>query len=196
MKLIRLALVASVFTATFLAMPSIANACLHADKTSIQKKSAPYQKSITKYAKQYRVDSNLIRSVIAVESCFNRKAVSPKGAQGLMQLIPDTAKRFGIKDSFNSDSNIKGGVRYLSFLQKRYAGNLKKILAAYNAGEGKVDYYKGIPPYKETQNYVKRVLALYKTLNPRQAFGDAKQKPGRISNAELKKRAPHLFKQP
>lgn len=181
--------------ATFMTSPSTAQSCVNADKSVIEKKAVPYEHSINKYAKQYLVDANLIRSVIAIESCFNRKAVSPKGAQGLMQLIPDTAERFGIHDSFSADLNIKGGVRYLSFLQKRYAGDMRKILAAYNAGEGKVDYYQGIPPYKETQNYVKHVLAVYLSLSPTHTPVRAKNKPGRISNEELKKRAPHLFKQ-
>ncbi|CAA6816087.1 MAG: Membrane-bound lytic murein transglycosylase D precursor (EC [uncultured Thiotrichaceae bacterium] len=195
MNLMRCTLLANILASTLIASASYAQSCVNADKSIIQEKAAPYQKTINKYAKQYRVDANLISSVIAIESCFNRKAVSPKGAQGLMQLIPDTAERFGIKDSFSADLNIKGGVRYLNFLQKRYAGDMRKVLAAYNAGEGKVDYYKGIPPYKETQNYVKHVLAIYTSLNPPKARAPEKRKPGRISNEELKRRAPHLFKQ-
>lgn len=195
MRLICHTWVVFMVAAVLFASPGYAQSCLNADKAVILKKANPYQKTIVKYAKHYRVDANLIRSVIAIESCFNRNAVSPRGAQGLMQLIPDTAERFGVKDSFSADSNIRGGVHYLSFLQKRYAGDLQKILAAYNAGEGKVDYYNGIPPYRETQDYVKHVLATYKSLAPPKAMPTHEnRKPGRISNEELKRRAPHLFK--
>jgi len=83
--------------------------------------------------------------------------VSPKNAQGLMQLIPATAKRFGVRDAFNPAQNIDGGVQYLAFLLKRYQNDLTLAAAAYNAGEGAVDRFKGVPPYKETRNYVVRV---------------------------------------
>jgi hypothetical protein len=120
---------------------------------------------ILKSSLKHAVDANLIKAVIAVESCYNRKAVSPAGAQGLMQLIPATADRFGVSDSFNASQNINAGTRYLRFLLKRYDGDLEKATAAYNAGEGKVDRYKGIPPYKETRNYVKNVLRIYGELS-------------------------------
>jgi len=111
------------------------------------------------------VNTNIIKSVIGVESAFNQNAVSPKGAQGLMQLMPQTAKRFKVSDSFDPEQNIQGGSNYLKFLIKRYEGNLEYALAAYNAGEGAVDKYKGIPPYPETQHYVRKVLKKLEMLN-------------------------------
>ena len=133
----------------------------------IKQKAQPFNKSILKYSRQYGVDSNLIKSVITAESCFKTKALSHAGARGLMQLIPATAERFGVKNSYSPDQNIRGGVKYLKFLLKRYQGNLEKTIAAYNAGEGKVDRYKGIPPYKETKQYVKNVLKVYARLKPK-----------------------------
>jgi soluble lytic murein transglycosylase-like protein len=104
------------------------------------------------------VDPMLVLAVIRAESGFNHKAVSNKNAMGLMQLIPDTAARFNVKDAFDVAQNVKGGVSYLKWLLDRYGGDLHKVLAAYNAGEGNVDRYKGVPPFRETREYVKRVL--------------------------------------
>ncbi len=186
----------------FLLLPTYANGsnCINTDAKNILSKAKTYQKEINAAAKKYKIDSHLIRSVIAIESCYNLKAVSTAGAQGLMQLMPDTADRFGVKDSFNASQNIKAGTRYLRFLQLRYKGDLTKVLAAYNAGEGKVDRYNGIPPYKETQAYVKNVMHVYKKLRPpvivkekatvKKVWG----KPGRQGINELRARAPHLFK--
>lgn len=112
-------------------------------------------------AKGKGVDPRLVMAVIRVESGFNHKAVSDKNAMGLMQLIPDTAVRFNVKNAFDVAQNVKGGVAYLKWLLERYSGDLEKVLAAYNAGEGNVDRYKGIPPFKETREYVKRVLGYF-----------------------------------
>lgn len=131
----------------------------------VKRKAQKLDDIIVKSSLKHSVDANLIKAVIAVESCYNRLAQSPAGAQGLMQLIPATADRFGVSDSFNAAQNINAGTRYLRFLLKRYHGDLKKTTAAYNAGEGKVDRYKGIPPYKETRNYVKNVLRIYGELS-------------------------------
>lgn len=109
----------------------------------------------------YALDPKLVLSVIAVESNFNHKAQSHKAAQGLMQLIPGTADRFNVKNAFDASQNLRGGMRYLRWLLSRYQGNLTYTLAAYNAGEGRVDRYKGVPPYPETRNYVEKVLDLY-----------------------------------
>lgn len=135
--------------------------CLGGSYKAFNKKSKKYSKSIAKYSAKYNVPKALIKAVITAESCFQSKAVSPKGAQGLMQLMPATAKRFGVSNSFNPDSNIRGGTRYLKFLLKRFDQDLVNTVAAYNAGEGAVDRYKGVPPYRETRLYVSKVAALY-----------------------------------
>jgi len=107
------------------------------------------------------VDTFLARAIIQAESAFNYKARSKAGALGLMQLMPSTAERFGVVDPFDPRQNIQGGVKYLKWLHGYYEGNLTKVVAAYNAGEGAVNRHKGIPPYRETQAYVPRVLDLY-----------------------------------
>ena len=117
--------------------------------------------TVEQLAPQFNIDPNLALSVIMVESRFNPKARSPKNAQGLMQLIPGTAKRFGVKKVHRIKDNIKGGMAYLQWLLSYYQGNVRWAVAAYNAGEGAVDRYKGIPRYPETQNYVKKVLNFY-----------------------------------
>lgn len=118
-----------------------------------------YDDLIAKASERYRVDSALIKAIIKAESNFNHRAVSPKGAKGLMQLMPATAATLQVKDSFQPDNNIDGGVRYLSYLMSLFNGNLPLVLAAYNAGENAVLRYNNrIPPFQETQTYVKRVL--------------------------------------
>jgi len=121
-----------------------------------------YGPLIQKASDKYKVDYSLVKAVIKAESNFNHKAVSPKGAQGLMQLMPKTASTLQVKDSFEPESNIEGGVKYLRYLINVYNGHLQLALAAYNAGEKAVAKYGGIPPYNETQGYVKRVMSLYK----------------------------------
>lgn len=138
--------------------------CMKWNVGHINSKSAPFNATISKYAKKYKIDINLVKSIITAESCFRIKALSHAGAQGLMQLIPATAARFGVKDSYDPKQNIRGGVKYLRFLQDRFNGDLKKMIAGYNAGEGAVDRHKGIPPYKETIQYVKNVLLTYDKL--------------------------------
>ena len=112
---------------------------------------------VASIATRHDVEPLLVDSVIRAESNYNPYAISPKGALGLMQLIPATARRFGVNDTFAPEQNIEGGVRYLKYLMKLYNGDERLALAAYNAGEGAVAKYKGIPPYKETQNYVYQV---------------------------------------
>ncbi len=109
----------------------------------------------------YALDPKLVLSVIAVESNFNTAARSPKAAMGLMQLIPDTAERFNVRNAFDATQNLRGGMRYLRWLLSYYRGNISYALAAYNAGEGRVDRYRGVPPFAETRAYVKRVIGLY-----------------------------------
>lgn len=113
-------------------------------------------------ASRHQVDAKLVHAVIQTESAYNSTAQSPKGAVGLMQLMPDTARRFGVSDRNDPDQNIDGGTRYLKYLIKLFNPNLDLAVAAYNAGENAViRYNNSIPPYPETQNYVKQVLALY-----------------------------------
>ena len=120
-----------------------------------------YAKLIQKVAREKGLDPALIQAVVEVESCYKPDAVSPKGAVGLMQLMPETGKKLGVKDPYQPQQNIEGGALYLQQLLKKYDGRLNLALAAYNAGEKAVDRYKGIPPFPETQNYVKKVLKKY-----------------------------------
>jgi soluble lytic murein transglycosylase-like protein len=121
------------------------------------------------------VDPRFIHAVIKQESKYNPKAVSYVGAQGLMQMMPATAKRFGLKDPFNATANVEAGTKYLKWLLKRFDGDVSLALAGYNAGEGSVDKYKGVPPFTETQNYVKKIVATYgKTYHPVLTPDDAK----------------------
>ena len=122
---------------------------------------------VGKVSPKYEVDPQLVLAFISVESGFNANAVSPKNAQGLMQLIPETARRFRVKDAFNAEDNIKGGVAYLQWLLAFFKGDVPLVAAAYNAGERAVEKYRGIPPYPETRDYVRRITALYrKTSHP------------------------------
>ncbi|MFW6147469.1 MAG: lytic transglycosylase domain-containing protein [Thermodesulfobacteriota bacterium] len=116
---------------------------------------------IAKVANQHQVDAALIKAIIMVESRYNPKAVSKQGAKGLMQLMPHTAQAFGVNDSFNPKQNIQGGVRYFKQLTTLYNGNIMLALAAYNAGAARVKRYKGIPPFKETRDYINAVLTYY-----------------------------------
>jgi len=118
---------------------------------------------IDSIAERNQVEAPLVHSVIKAESNYNPAALSPKGAQGLMQLIPSTARRFGVTNSFNVQENVEGGVKYLKFLMELYHNDYVKVIAAYNAGEGAVAKYGGIPPYSETINYVYRVGRNLKT---------------------------------
>ncbi len=120
-----------------------------------------YDDVIVRHAAKYGVDPVLVKAVIQVESAYDPSAVSYKGARGLMQLMPATAKRFGVKDIYDIEDNIRGGVEYLAFLLKMFPNDMTRALAGYNAGEGAVVRYQGVPPYEETQLYVRKALTVY-----------------------------------
>ena len=130
------------------------------DFSRVKLNTAAFDREIASASKQYGVDEAVVRAIIHAESAFNPRAVSRVGAQGLMQLMPATAERFGVSDAFDAAQNIRGGVKYLAWLLKRFDGNVTLAAAGYNAGEGAVDKYDGVPPYKETQRYVQRVGVL------------------------------------
>jgi len=117
----------------------------------------PFGEIIESVAAEHGVPARLVRAVIKVESDYQEHARSPKGAMGLMQLMPDTAKRFAVADPYNARQNIEGGIKYLKMLLDRFP-NMGLALAAYNAGEAAVDRFRGIPPYAETRDYVARIL--------------------------------------
>jgi len=120
-----------------------------------------FDQLIARLAPRFALDPRLVREVVAAESAHDPRARSPKGAQGLMQLMPATAARFGVEDPWDAEDNLTGGMRYLAHLLACYRGDLTRALAAYNAGEHAVDRHGGIPPYAETRTYVARILKLY-----------------------------------
>ena len=115
---------------------------------------------VAEAAQKYNLDENLLRSVIQAESNFNPQARSPKGAMGLMQLMPGTARSLGVSDAFDPAQNIDGGAKYLRQMMDTFDGDIQKALAAYNAGPGAVKTYDGVPPYKETKNYVNKIIGM------------------------------------
>jgi soluble lytic murein transglycosylase-like protein len=130
------------------------------DFSRVRLNTTAYDSEIHAASKRYGVDEAVVRAIIHAESAFNPRALSRVGAQGLMQLMPDTARRFGVGDAFDAGQNIRGGVQYLAWLLKRFGGDVRLAAAGYNAGEGAVAKYKGVPPYAETRRYVERVGVL------------------------------------
>lgn len=137
------------------------------DGKEIVEKAMPEHRKVMdlvqKLAPEYGIYPRLAMAIIRAESNFNPLAVSPKNAQGLMQLIPETAARFNVKKPFDPEQNIRGGLSYLRWLLAYYQGNITLVAAAYNAGEGAVNRYAGIPPYAETQVYVKRIREIFRS---------------------------------
>ncbi len=133
----------------------------HSDWRHVKLNHQAYRDLVTQSARDHAVDAALIRAVIHAESNFNHQAISRAGAEGLMQLMPATQKLLQVRNPFNARENIDGGTRLLKQLLEKYNDNIRHATAAYNAGEAAVQKYQGIPPYKETRNYVKRVEQLY-----------------------------------
>lgn len=127
-----------------------------------RKKERLFHPIILQVAGRHNVDPALVKAIIMAESGYNPNAISKRGAKGLMQLMPSTAAALGVEDIFNPEQNISGGVRYFKQLVNRFDGDLKLALAAYNAGSKKVRHYQGIPPFKSTQYYIKKVFKYYK----------------------------------
>ncbi len=127
------------------------------DFNRLRLNTTAYSSEIAAAAREFGVEEAVVRAVIHAESAYNPTAVSHAGAQGLMQLMPATARRFGVTDSYDAGQNIRGGVQYLAWLLKRYNNDLTLAAAGYNAGEGAVDRHGGVPPYRETRYYVQRV---------------------------------------
>ncbi|MBZ5599960.1 MAG: lytic transglycosylase domain-containing protein [Acidobacteriia bacterium] len=141
---------------------------------------------ISEVSGRHHLDPDLVSSVIRAESGFNPRAVSPKGAQGLMQLMPHTASQLGVDDAFDANANVEGGSRYLRELLERYNFDLIKALAAYNAGPQRVEQYRGLPPYFETRAYVSRVI---RDFNRKKLA----EKKAAATEASKKKSAPHAM---
>jgi soluble lytic murein transglycosylase-like protein len=134
--------------------------------SSFIRDSNQYDSLISEFSKKYQVDFALIKAIIRAESGFNPFAVSRKGAKGLMQLMPETASRLNVSNIFNPKENIEGGVRHVKYLLSLFNDDLRLSLAAYNAGENLVSDLRSIPPYRETVDYVQRVLSFYQSYRP------------------------------
>lgn len=131
----------------------------------LEQRGRYYDVLVDQYAGQFGLEPALVKAVMRVESCFDRKAISRSGARGLMQLMPATARELGVVNSFDPAQNIRGGVQYLSDMLRRFNRDLSLALAAYNAGPGNVERHQGIPPFPQTQSYVQRVMREYQRLS-------------------------------
>jgi len=142
--------------------PPATASCRNVTPDILQSRASVYEHSIMRLAQRHGVSPQLIRAIISVESCFDRMARSSAGAQGLMQLMPDTAKHLGVEDVYDPEQNLSGGIRYFRELQQRYQHDDRLALAAYNAGPAAVDRFNGIPPFRETVDYVRKVMQRYR----------------------------------
>jgi soluble lytic murein transglycosylase-like protein len=141
--------------------PTATASCRGYSPERLEARGADYDHLFAGHAQAYNLEPALVKAVARVESCFDVRAVSRVGAQGLMQLMPSTASMLGVSDSFKAEQNIGGGAAYLRAMLDRFGGNMSLALAAYNAGPAAVEKYSGIPPYRETIDYVKKVTAQY-----------------------------------
>src|SRR5580698_9903497 len=165
-----------------------------ADQTAAPAKTTADLKAIVaEISAKNKIDADFIASVIAAESANNPHAVSPKGAQGLMQLMPGTASKLGVKDSFDPEANVDAGVRYLRQLLELYHYDVAKALAAYNAGPQRVDQYKGVPPYRETHAYVARIIKDY---NRKKLAEQKQQQQSQTHQAQVAASKPTLAQNP
>ncbi len=146
-----------------LSPPSPASTSAPPAVPAVAKPVVPLNQVVDSASAAYHLDPDLVNSVIHAESGFNTRAVSPKGAQGLMQLMPGTANQLGVTDAFDPQANVTGGTRYLRELLERYNFDLVKALAAYNAGPQRVEQYQGVPPFQQTRAYVARIVHEYNT---------------------------------
>jgi soluble lytic murein transglycosylase-like protein len=144
--------------------PPARSACRGLTPDALERRATQQMGWVRHYARLQGLDHRLVRAMITVESCFDRHAVSRVGAQGLMQLMPDTAQELGVEDAFDPRQNIRGGTTYFARMLQRFDQDTRLALAAYNAGPGAVERHGGIPPYPETRQYVTRVMSLYQSL--------------------------------
>jgi soluble lytic murein transglycosylase-like protein len=148
----------------------------------MRKKAAAFDPVVRRIAERYAVEPALVHSIIAAESAYDRFAVSARGARGIMQLMPETARDYGVENVFDAGQNIEGGVKYLRDLQKAYPGRTDLVLAAYNAGPGAVEKYAGVPPFAETRTYIARVRGYLREMpeKRRQRIFEVVDKSGRL----------------
>lgn len=153
---------------------------LAAQKNSpvFREQPSTYDRLIRRYAEEHGVDFALVKAIMQTESSFNPYAVSSKGARGLMQVMPETASRYGVRDIYNPAENIRAGVEHLKYLSGLFNNKLYLVIAAYNAGENAVLKHRGIPPYEETQNYVRKVLQNKSRYSPRPRYTTLAANPG------------------
>lgn len=144
-----------------LGRPVATSSCVGLNATELATRAKAIDNEIKNAAATYNLDADLLRAIAEVESCYDINAVSRVGAQGVMQLMPATAKELGVTNSFDAGQNIDGGAKYFAKMLNRFEQNHQLALAAYNAGPGAVEKHNGVPPYPETRNYIRKVLELY-----------------------------------